>query len=99
MSLEVKLDDRTANISFLERILDTDDFKKGKYNTHFIEKNKKELMSPQKSKGNFEDIAIIAASIDFIEKVEALQPKKPTQNLGNSWKDFGRKRSILRLWK
>ena len=96
---EYKITGVKTSIKFLERILDTDDFKKGKYNTHFIEKNKKELMSPQKSKGNFEDIAIIAASIDFIEKVEALQPKKPTQNLGNSWKDFGRKRSILRLWK
>ena len=96
---EYKITGVKTSIKFLERILDTDDFKKGKYNTHFIEKNKSVLMSPQNNKSNFENMAIIAASIDYITKLEKLQPNKPTQNLGNSWKDFGRKRSILRLWK
>ena len=57
------------------------------------------LILLKNNKSNFENMAIIAASIDYITKLEKLQPNKPTQNLGNSWKDFGRKRSILRLWK
>ncbi|MDZ7742323.1 MAG: acetyl-CoA carboxylase biotin carboxylase subunit [Bacteroidota bacterium] len=86
-----------TSIKFLERILDVPDFVEGKYNTHFIEKNWKFLMTPKKSKGEFEDIAVIAASFDFLSKVEGLKDCKPKHVLGNNWKDFGRKKAVLRF--
>lgn len=85
-----------TTIKFLGRILDVPDFVNGKYNTHFIENNKKLLMTPARSKGNFEDIALIAAAVDYTNKLEKLKPCKQQNALGNNWKDFGRKKSVLR---
>jgi len=81
----------------LARILDCPDFIEGNYNTHFVEDNYDFLMEKRESIGHFEDVAVIAAFIDYIDKVEKLQPQKPTHELGNSWKDFGRKKNVLRL--
>ena len=86
-----------TSIKFLARILDCEDFLSGKYNTHFIEKNYDYLMAAGEKKGKFEDVAIIAAFIDHLDKVSALQPEKPSASLGNNWKDFGRKKNVLRL--
>jgi hypothetical protein len=43
------------------------------------------------------DVAAIAAFVDYITKLDSLQVEQTTKELGNNWKDFGRKRSILRL--
>ena len=40
---EYKITGVKTNIKFLEKIMDTKDFKDGKYNTHFIEKNEEAL--------------------------------------------------------
>ncbi len=85
-----------TTIKFLGRILDVPDFVNGKYNTHFIENNRKQLMTPQKSKGDFEEMALIAAAIDYTNKIEKLNPCRQPNALGNNWKDFGRKKSVLR---
>jgi len=86
-----------TSIKFLARILDCPEFIGGNYNTHFIEDNYEFLMEKKPSVGHFEDVAIIAAFIDYIDKVEKLQPQRSTHELGNNWKDFGRKKSVLRL--
>ncbi len=51
----------------------------------------------QNCDGQCEDVAIITAFFDYITKLEKIQPQAITKDLGNNWKDFGRKRSILRL--
>lgn len=86
-----------TTIKFLEKIMDCPDFVSGKYNTHFIEKNRKFLMAKKKSVGKFQDIAIITAFIDYITKIEKLQPEKKSHKLCNNWKDFGRKKGVIRL--
>lgn len=94
---EYKITGVITNIKFLEKIMDTEDFKLGKYNTHFIEKNEAALHLSRQCGTECEDVAIMAAFIDFITKMERIQPPKYTGELGSNWKDFGRKRNILRL--
>lgn len=86
-----------TSIPYLHRILEVPDFLKGRYNTHFIEENQEFLQKRINCTERTVDIAAITAFVDYISKLESLQQARPTQELGNSWKDFGRKRSILRL--
>ena len=94
---EYKITGVKTNIKFLEKIMDTKDFKDGKYNTHFIEKNEEALHASRLCGTECEDMAIMAAFIDFLTKMERIQPPKYTDELGSNWKDFGRKRNVLRL--
>jgi acetyl-CoA carboxylase biotin carboxylase subunit len=94
---EYKITGVKNSIKFLERIMDTPDFTEGKYNTHFIEKNSSYLFRTKLCGTECEDMAIIACFIDYLDKLEAIQPQKYTDELGSNWKDFGRKRNVLRL--
>ena len=86
-----------TSIKFLERILETPDFVKGQYNTHFVEDNFDFLMNKQDYVGDNEDMAIITAFIHYTDQLAKLQPEPVNKNMAKNWKDFGRKRSILRL--
>ena len=77
--------------------MDVPAFLEGKYNTNFIENNKEVLFTPKKCGTECEDMAMIACFIDYLEKIEKVQPQKFTEDLASNWKDFGRKRSVLRL--
>ena len=94
---EYKITGVKTNIKFLERIMDIPDFIEGKYNTHFIEKNNDRLFTPKLCGTEYEDMAMIACFIDYLDKIEKVQPRKFTDGLASTWKDFGRKRSVLRL--
>lgn len=85
-----------TTIKFLERILNVPDFVSGKYNTHFIEKNKKYLMTSEKSKGNFKEMALIATAFDYLNKTEKTKSKSVYDSNRSNWKDFGRIRSVRR---
>ncbi|OYT16329.1 MAG: acetyl-CoA carboxylase biotin carboxylase subunit [Bacteroidetes bacterium 4572_77] len=86
-----------TSMRFLERIMDTPAFKEGKYNTHFIEENFDFLMQAEEYEGDNEDIAIITAFVNYTEQLDKMQPEPMKKNMAKNWKDFGRKRSILRL--
>ncbi len=86
-----------TTIKFLERIMNTPDFVNGNYNTHFIEKNKKFLEEEYKNDGNGKAMAIIAAFIDYNNRIEQAQQKIPPSQKINNWKSSGRKKSMLRL--
>jgi len=86
-----------TSIKFLERILETPDFVNGQYNTHFVEDNHDFLMKKQEYEGDNEDMAIITAFIHYTDQLDKLQPEPIKKNMAKNWKDFGRKRSILRL--
>jgi acetyl-CoA carboxylase biotin carboxylase subunit len=97
---EYKLVGIKNNIGFLRGIMKDETFKSGKYDTHFIEKNMDKLMEPIKvSKKMTEDVAIIAAYIDYVLNLE----ENKTVSLGaenqamNKWKDFGKKKGLLRI--
>lgn len=94
---EYKITGVTTSIKFLERIMDVPAFIEGKYNTHFIEEHAAVLTRKRKCGTECEDMAFIAAFVDYIDKLERIQPPHYTEQLGSNWKDFGRKRNVLRL--
>jgi len=94
---EYKITGVKTNIKFLERIMDVPDFIGGKYNTHFIEQNSDRLFAHKLCGTECEDMAMIACFIDYLDKIEKIQPQKFTEEFASTWKDFGRKRSVLRL--
>ena len=84
------------NLKFLERILEADAFLKGRYTTHFIEENK-EFLEQKTSCGEIcEDMVIITAFLEYLEKIEHASPKEMTA-FKNNWKDYSRVRSVLKL--
>jgi acetyl-CoA carboxylase biotin carboxylase subunit len=94
---EYKITGVKTSIKFLERIMDAPEFIEGKYNTHFIEDNHKRLFTTKLCGVECEDMAFITAFIDYLDKLAGVQPQKFTEELGSNWKDFGRKRNVLRL--
>ena len=86
-----------TNLRFLERIMECGDFKSGKYTTHFIEQHLTELLHNPELDVESEDVAIMAVFIDYLNAIENAGPTKPAGTRGNLWKEYGRRRSLLRL--
>ena len=86
-----------TSIKFLERIMNTPAFVDGKYTTHFIQENEDYLLSPQIGKNECKDIAMITAFIDYLDKLEETSILPATKHNSSQWKEFGRKRNIIRL--
>ena len=86
-----------TSIKFLEKIMNCPDFIEGNYNTHFIEKNKSFLEEKDICKGDCKAIAIIAAFIDYHNRIEKAQHNISTGNTSNSWKLSNRKKSMFRV--
>ena len=72
---EYKITGVKTSIQFLERIMDNYNFIKGKYDTNFIEKNLHYLMK-KKSDENIDDMIIIAAYINYLDKMNRVQENK-----------------------
>ncbi len=85
-----------TTIKFLERIMTTPDFVKGKYNTHFIENNKSVLEQPDKCKGDCKAIAIIAAFIDYNNRLAQVKAEPAESSSGSNWKMAGRRVAMNR---
>ncbi len=97
---EYKITGVKTSINFLARAMDCPDFIAGKYNTHFIEKNMDFLMQPHKKRKKvIDDVAVIAAYIDYIINLEENAPKTSIEDTHavNRWKDFGKKKALLRI--
>ncbi len=86
-----------TSIKFLERIMETPDFVKGNYNTHFIEKNQKYLSQTDKCKGDCKAMAIIAAFVDHQQRLAKAQPKNGQEAKASRWKTSGRRMNLQRL--
>jgi len=93
---EYKITGVKTSIKFLERIMDAPDFINGQYNTHFIEENNRRLFTPKPCGTACEDMAMITAFIDYMDKLEKIQPQKDNEDMTSRWKGFNRKRNILR---
>ncbi len=87
-----------TSIPFLARVMENEDFINGNYNTHFIEKNHEFLMTRQPCGDKCQDIALIAAYIHYFNKLNNISSnsEKASENT-NAWKEFGRKKSVLRF--
>ena len=86
-----------TSIKFLERIMNAEDFVKGNYNTHFIEKNKEFLENRKKCQEDCKAVAIIAAFVDYNNRLIEAQTKIAPGREGSNWKSCGKKKSMLRL--
>jgi acetyl-CoA carboxylase biotin carboxylase subunit len=67
--------------------METPDFISGNYNTHFIEKNLDFLMQEPECDGQCEDIALIAAYLDYTRKLAKVSTNGTTQKAVSRWKD------------
>lgn len=98
---EYKITGVKTSTKFLERIMMNSDFRDGIYDTHFIEKHNEELLTPcTTEKTVIVDMAIIAAYIDYTNKLErnAMGDFALTrQGDKYKWKDYGLKKAIQRI--
>jgi acetyl-CoA carboxylase biotin carboxylase subunit len=96
---EYKITGIKTSITFLSRIMDIPEFIEGNYDTHIIDKNRDFLKSRDvRCDIMCEDIAIIAAYIDYTNKLTKLKPFKQAHSNGNNhWKSIGRKRNSVRI--
>jgi len=69
---EYKITGVKTSIKFMERIMNNQNFIEGKYDTHFIENNQKQLLD-NKPPEDCEDMVIIAAYIDYLDKISRAQ--------------------------
>lgn len=83
---EYKITGVKTSVRFLERIMNCPDFTAGNYDTSFIEKNKACLESSETCRNSCEDMVIIAAYIDYREKLGRLLESKEFQPVQNRWK-------------
>jgi acetyl-CoA carboxylase biotin carboxylase subunit len=83
---EYKITGVKTSIKYLERIMDCRDFVEGRYNTHFIEKNREELTDSGDCIHSCEDMVIIAAYIDYREKLGRVFDTREFLPLQNRWK-------------
>ncbi len=94
---EYKISGVKTSLSFLRSIMETPAFVDGKYNTHFIEENIDFLLSKRNCDKNCEDIAIIAGFIEYLSKLEKIQPTTQFEVYFNKWKDVGRIKAAMRI--
>lgn len=65
---EYKITGVKTSIKMLERVMNNENFISGNYDTHFIEKNQEQLFSKE-TKDDSNDMVIIAAFIDYLDKI------------------------------
>lgn len=88
-----------TSLHFLKRIMETPDFVKGKYNTHFIDQNHDFLFNnivKDDTIENSEDMAAIAALFEYQLNLNHT-PENNHSSSRNAWKEFGRKKGVTRL--
>ena len=92
---EYKITGVKTSIRFLERIMETPDFREGRYNTHFIEENKEFVMATSKRNLKNEDVAIMTVFVDYITKLDTFQTRVLSKNGKNNWKECGRRKNLF----
>ncbi len=94
---EYKITGVKTSIRFLERVMQHEVFQSGKYNTTFIEKYGDDLFESEECSGDCEDMAVIAAFLDYQDKLEKVKPPKHGGQMTNNWKAYGRRRIKIRI--
>jgi len=95
---EYKISGVKTSIPFLERIMNTPDYIKGNYDTHFIPKNIKTLM-PEKVKveSTVEDIAVIAAFFHHYKRMDRIKKISVVEKSHDYWRNYGRRKNSVRI--
>ena len=95
---EYKITGIKTNIPFLERIIESEDFILGKYDTNFIEKNKECLMTRPPQDQHIEDIALITAYVDYLKHLDQKDDSGIKDcSKESKWKSYSRKTGIHRI--
>lgn len=95
---EYKITGVKNNIPYLRRIMDTPDFVQGGYDTHFIEKNAEFLLhGVSGNEEKSENIAMIAAYIDYLMNLEENTSTTVDNRPISRWKAFGMHKGVLRI--
>ncbi len=68
---EYKITGVKTSIKMLERVMKNENFIRGNYDTHFIEKNQEQLMGKDQTEDPV-DMVIIAAFIDYLDKLSSV---------------------------
>lgn len=92
---EYKITGVKTSIRFLVRIMDTPDFKEGKYNTHFIEKNQDFLFTMTPINPRVEDVAIMTVFYDYLVKIDTFQTRVMAKKDKSNWKECGRRKNMF----
>ncbi len=69
---EYKITGVKTSIRMLERVMHNENFIRGNYDTHFIENNQEQLMSRPDTEEP-EDMVVIAAFIDYLDKISSVK--------------------------
>ncbi len=96
---EYKITGVKTSIPFLTKIMDTEDFYEGKYDTHFIENNEEALMADIGCDGVCEDIALFIAYVDYTDKIRKRNSSSGTSAnpVTSGWKEFAKRKNVLRF--
>lgn len=95
---EYKITGVKTSIPFLKRIMETPDFTKGAYNTHFIANNEAFLMQTTDCNRDCENMAMIVALIDYQNEKLRKGNKHGVATPKNSrWNDFAKRENLFRL--
>ncbi|HBT84466.1 MAG: acetyl-CoA carboxylase biotin carboxylase subunit [Fermentimonas sp.] len=94
---EYKITGVKTNIDYLRRIMDNREFVQGNYTTHFIDDNANKLQKGNELEDEIEDIAIIAAYIDYVVNSNDSQSTIADNQPINRWRAFGKQKGVLRI--
>jgi len=91
---EYKITGVKTSIRLLVRIMDTPDFKEGKYNTNFIEKNRDFLFTMPPINPRVEDVALMTVFFDYLTKINTFQTQVKTRSGRSNWRECGRRKNM-----
>lgn len=83
-----------TSIPFLNKIMDVPSFKKGRYNTHFIQDNEDTLMKKDEPSQKLKDVASIAAFFNYLGRLEERSFPVFNNAKESNWKSCGRKKNL-----
>lgn len=84
-----------TNIAFHEAVLSHPDFRQGRYDTGFVERNIAELK--RKSHEGFEEVAAVAAVVHQLRKKSVAVPTGPSASSVSPWRLLGRKEGLREI--
>ncbi|MDD4778456.1 MAG: acetyl-CoA carboxylase biotin carboxylase subunit [Fermentimonas sp.] len=94
---EYKITGVKTNIDYLRRIMDNLEFVQGNYTTHFIDDNTKKLQKGNELEDEIEDMAIIAAYIDYVVNSNDSPATAADNQPISRWRAFGKQKGVLRI--
>jgi acetyl-CoA carboxylase biotin carboxylase subunit len=94
---EYKITGIRSSLKFLNRIMETPDFVTGNYDTNFIEKNRTTLMAESVEELEQQDMVIISAYFDFVNRKNKIIPTKELNPANNRWKKYTYQKNFDRL--